>query len=151
MTTVMVITVARDGGTADPATSPATGACLVRCSVLSLFTESSTSFGRVICVLRGTAQERHLPAAGRRDAPGPRPAGQLNGYLRQCASSVVARRYVLALAVLVPDQAAFPDTARLLPVIVPTPAHAWRLAGLLNSSSSAPWRTTAYTAPAQAR
>jgi hypothetical protein len=67
--------------------------------------------------------------------------------LRQCTPSAVAHRYVLALAALVPNQAAFPDTARLLPVMVPTLAHAWRLAGLLNSSSSAPWRTTAYTGP----
>ena len=75
---------------------------------------------------------------------------QLNGYLRQCTPSAVAHRYVLALAVLVPNQAAFPDTARLLPVMVPTLAHASRPAGLLNSSSSAPWRTTAYTVPAEA-
>ena len=51
---------------------------------------------RVIRALRGAAQERHLPAAGRRDAPSPRPAGQLNGYLRQCTPSAVAHRYVLA-------------------------------------------------------
>jgi len=49
-----------------------------------------------------------------------------------------------------PNQAAFADTARLLPVMVPALAHASRPAGLLNSSSSAPWRTTAYTVPAEA-
>jgi hypothetical protein len=36
--------------------------------------------------------------------------------------------------VLVPNQAAFPNTARLLPVMVPTLAHAFLPAGLLNSS-----------------
>src|ERR1700749_3029835 len=41
-------------------------------------------------------------------------------------------------AVLMPDQAAFPYSARLLPVMLPTPARASRPAGLLNSSSSAP-------------
>ena len=59
-------------------------------------------------------------------------------------------QYVLAPGVLVPNQTAFPDTAGLLPVMVPTLAHASRPAGLLNSSSSAPWRTTEYTVPAQA-
>ena len=49
-----------------------------------------------------------------------------------------------------PNQAAFADTARLLPVMVPALAHASRRAGLLNSSSSAPWRTTTYTVPAEA-
>ena len=49
--------------------------------------------------------------------PSRRPAGQLNGYSRQCTPSAVAHRYVLAPAALVPNQAAFPDTARLLPVI----------------------------------
>jgi len=53
-------------------------------------------------------------------------------------------------AVLMPNQAAFPDTARLLPVMVPALAHASRSAGLLDSSSSVPWRTTAYTVPAEA-
>ena len=93
--------------------------------VLPPFTESST-LGRVIRALRGPVQERHLSAAGRRDAPSPRPAGQLNGCLRQRAPSTVAHRSVLALAVLVPNQAAFPDTARLLPVMVPTMARASR-------------------------
>ena len=82
--------------------------------------------------------------------PSPRPAGQLNRYLRQCTPSAVAHRYVLVPAVLVPNQAAFPDTARLLPVMVPALAHASRPAGLLNSSPPAPWRTTAYTVPAEA-
>jgi hypothetical protein len=48
------------------------------------------------------------------------------------------------------NQAAFPDIARLLPVMVPALAHASRSAGLLDSSSSVPWRTTAYTVPAEA-
>ena len=43
-----------------------------------------------------------------------------------------------------------PDTARLLPVMVPTLARASRPAGLLDSSSSAPWRTMAYPVPAEA-
>jgi len=51
---------------------------------------------------------------------------------------------------LVPNQAGFPDTASLLPVMVPALAHASRSAGLLDSSSSVPWRTTAYTVPAEA-
>lgn len=53
-------------------------------------------------------------------------------------------------AVLVPNQAAFPDTARLLPVMVPALGRASRSAGLLDSSSSVPWRTTAYTVSAEA-
>lgn len=53
-------------------------------------------------------------------------------------------------AVLVRNQAAFPDTARLLPVMVPALARASRSAGLLGSSSSVPWRTTAYTVPTEA-
>jgi len=52
--------------------------------------------------------------------------------------SAVANRDVLVPAVLVPDQAGFPDSARLLPVMVPALARASRPAGLLNSSSSPP-------------
>jgi hypothetical protein len=49
-----------------------------------------------------------------------------------------------------PDQAAFPDAARLLPVMVPTLAYASRPAGLLDSSSCVPWRTAAYMVLAEA-
>ena len=52
--------------------------------------------------------------------------------------SAVAYRDVLVPAVLVPDQAAFSDSARLLSVMVPALARASRSAGLLNGSSSAP-------------
>jgi hypothetical protein len=49
-----------------------------------------------------------------------------------------------------PDQAAFPDTARLLPVMVPTLAQVSRPAGAAEQLIIAPWRTTAYTVPAEA-
>ena len=58
-------------------------------------------------------------------------------------------------AVLVPNQAAFPDTASAapkLPVMVPTLAHPFLPAGLRNSSEGPPGlgSTTAYTVRAEA-
>ena len=58
--------------------------------------------------------------------------GQRNGYSCQRTPSAVAHK-----SVLVPNQAAFPDTARLAngsPVMVPTLAHASWPAGLRYSS-----------------
>ena len=49
-----------------------------------------------------------------------------------------------------PNQAAFPDTARLLPVMVLALAHASRSSGAAGQLIIRAWRTTAYTVPAEA-
>ncbi len=65
--------------------------------------------------------------------------------------SAVAYRDVLVPAVLVPDQAAFSDTARLLPVMVPALARASPVGRAAERLIIRAGRSTAYTVPGGGR
>src|SRR5690348_7388174 len=150
-----VITWLRCGGTASVPPLPPNGACPARWAVVPLSDDRSTS----LPMLPAAPSPRHKNttreglAAAMLPSPPISLAGQGAGSWCQCTPSAVAHS-----PALVPNQAAFPATARLAhdgpPVMVPALAQASCPAGLAYSSAGLPWNgsgaTTAYAVPAAA-